>query len=52
MKIKERYVYLVCTECSNRNYTTFKRQKSTKKLEKAKFCRFCRKHVMHKEKKL
>ena len=52
MKIKERYVYLVCTECSNRNYTTHKRQKSTKKLEKSKYCRFCRKHVPHKEKKL
>jgi len=52
MKIKERYVYLVCTECSNRNYTTHKRLKSPKKLEKSKYCPFCRKHVSHKEKKL
>ena len=22
MKIKERYVFLVCSDCSNRNYTT------------------------------
>ncbi len=25
MKIKERYVFLVCKECRNRNYTTHKR---------------------------
>ena len=52
MKIKERYVYLVCSECSNRNYTTHKRQKATYKLEKKKFCPFCRGHKLHKEKKL
>ena len=36
MKIKERYVFLVCTECSNRNYTTHKRQKAVYKLAKKK----------------
>ncbi len=52
MKIKERYVFLECTECKNRNYTTHKRLKAAYKLSKKKYCRFCRKHVEHKEKKL
>ncbi|HIG10702.1 MAG: 50S ribosomal protein L33 [bacterium] len=52
MKIKERYVFLECTECKNRNYTTHKRLKAGYKLEKKKYCRFCRKHQTHKEKKL
>ena len=52
MKIKERYVFLECTECKNRNYTTHKRLKAVYKLEKKKYCRFCRKHIAHKEKKL
>ena len=52
MKIKERYVFLMCTACKNRNYTTHKRLKAAYKLEKKKYCRFCRKHILHKEKKL
>jgi large subunit ribosomal protein L33 len=52
MKTKERYVFLECSECGNRNYTTHKRLKATYKLEKSKYCPFCRKHVKHKEKKL
>ena len=52
MKIKERYVFLVCGECDNRNYTTHKRQKAAYKLEKKKYCSFCRKRTNHKEKKL
>ncbi len=52
MKIKERYVFLVCGECANRNYTTHKRQKAAYKLEKKKYCPFCRKRTNHKERKL
>ena len=52
MKVKERYIFLECTECSNRNYPPHKRLKATYKLAKMKYCRFCRKHVSHKEKKL
>ncbi len=52
MKTKERFVFLECTECKNRNYTTHKRQRATYKLEKKKFCQFCRKHTPHKEHKL
>ena len=52
MKNKERHVFLECTECRNRNYTTNKRLRADYKLEKNKYCRFCRKHVSHREKKL
>ena len=52
MKIKERFVFLECTECRNRNYTTHKRLKAAYKLEKKKYCPFCRKHQPHREKKL
>ena len=52
MKIKERYVFLECTECRNRNYTTNKKPRADYKLEKSKYCRFCRKHTPHREKKL
>jgi len=52
MKIKERFVFLVCGECKNRNYTTHKRQKAVYKLEKRKYCRFCRKDTPHMERKL
>ena len=46
------YVFLVCSACSNRNYTTHKRLKAVYKLEKKKWCKFCREHTLHKEKKL
>ena len=52
MKTKERYVFLVCQECKNRAYTTHKRLKAAYKLEKKKFCKFCRQHTVHKERKL
>ncbi|MEX1025881.1 MAG: 50S ribosomal protein L33 [Planctomycetota bacterium] len=52
MKIKERYVYLVCSECNLRHYTTHKRLKAAYKVEKSKFCKNCRKHTSHKERKL
>jgi len=52
MNNEERYVFLECTACKNRNYTTFKRVKATYKLEKRKYCRHCRSHQVHKEKKL
>lgn len=52
MKIKERFIWLVCTKCSNRNYTTHKRQKAAYKVAKNKYCKFCREHTEHKERKL
>ena len=42
MKTKERYVFLECTVCRNRNYTTHKKLKAAYKIEKAKYCQFCK----------
>lgn len=52
MKNRERHVFLECATCGERNYTTYKRPKAPYKLEKRKFCRRCRAHTSHKEKKL
>ncbi len=45
------YITLECTECKNQNYRTDREMKSGEKLELAKYCRFCRKHTKHKERK-
>jgi len=43
---------LACTECKRRNYSTTKNKRTTPdKLELKKYCRFCRKHIVHKETK-
>jgi large subunit ribosomal protein L33 len=43
-------ILLECTQCKNRNYTLMKNKKlHTDKLQIKKFCKFCRKHVVHKE---
>ena len=45
-------VALACKKCKRRNYTTYKRMKGvTVKLEKKKFCKWCKKHTLHTEKK-
>ncbi|MFC1658522.1 50S ribosomal protein L33 [Candidatus Omnitrophota bacterium] len=45
-------ITLECTECKRRNYTTTRNKKlQQKRLETKKFCRFCRKSVLHKETK-
>ncbi|MCM8782182.1 MAG: 50S ribosomal protein L33 [Candidatus Omnitrophica bacterium] len=39
-----------CTQCKNRNYTSWKNKKKTPdRLELKKYCKFCRKHTLHKE---
>ena len=45
------YVALECTTCGNRNYYTSKQMRGTTKLELRKYCKTCRTHVSHKEKK-
>ena len=46
-------IYLACGECKRRNYTTQKnRTNIQKKLELKKYCKFCRKHILHKEVKI
>ena len=44
-------VCLECGECKNRNYYTEKELKGPGKLQLKKFCKFCRSHTMHKERK-
>ena len=45
------YVTLECTECKNQNYRTSKETRVSAKLVLSKYCRFCRKHTPHKERK-
>ncbi|MBN1256704.1 MAG: 50S ribosomal protein L33 [Planctomycetes bacterium] len=45
------YVTLACNECKQRNYITSKETKGGKKLEIKKFCKFCRAHTKHLERK-
>ena len=41
-----------CTECKRINYNSMKdKKKSPDKIELKKYCRFCRKHVIHREMK-
>ena len=43
-------ITLACTECKQRNYTTYKdKKKHQAKIELKKYCRFCRVHTLHKE---
>ncbi|HDZ62676.1 MAG TPA: 50S ribosomal protein L33 [Nitrospirae bacterium] len=43
-------ILLQCTECKNRNYSTMKNKKNTPdKVNIKKYCRHCRKHIVHKE---
>lgn len=52
-KENRQQLWLVCTECNNRNMTTTKNVKTTtEKLELNKFCPECRKHTPHKENKI
>ncbi|MBL7080971.1 MAG: 50S ribosomal protein L33 [Candidatus Omnitrophica bacterium] len=45
-------ITLACKECGNKNFTTTKnKKKHTERLELRKFCRFCRKHTVHRERK-
>ncbi len=44
-------VFLVCTECLNRNYTVSKRKEDPNRVVLNKFCPRCNKHTEHKESK-
>ncbi len=45
------YISLECVQCGNRNYRTSREMKQTEKLLIKKFCKHCRSHQNHKEKK-
>ncbi len=43
-------VYLACTDCKERNYTTEKnRRNDPNRIEFKKYCKRCRKHTLHRE---
>jgi large subunit ribosomal protein L33 len=43
-------IYLACTECRERNYTTTKnRRNDPDRLELSKYCPRCRAHRLHRE---
>ena len=45
-------IYMACTECKERNYTSEKsRRNDPNRLELQKFCNRCRKHTLHRETK-
>jgi large subunit ribosomal protein L33 len=45
-------ILLQCSSCKNKNYSTTKNKKNTtEKLNLKKYCKHCRKHVLHKETK-
>lgn len=51
-KAGREYVFLECPDCRNRNYRTSKQTRGeTTKLELPKYCKTCRKHTVHKEKR-
>ena len=45
------YLSLECTVCKNRNYRTSREIRRGKKLELEKYCRHCRQHTLHAEKR-
>ena len=45
------YLALECSVCGDRGYRTPRRTKDSPKLELKKYCRVCRKHTEHKEKR-
>ena len=46
------YVILECTDCKRRNYQTPRETRDQKKkLKLKKYCRWCRKHTVHNERK-
>ena len=45
-------IHFQCTECNRITYNSTKdKRQNPERLELKKFCRFCRKHVLHKETK-
>jgi len=45
-------IILECTECKERNYMTTLDTRGGKKLELKKYCKKCRKHHIHKSRKV
>ena len=45
-------IYLACTDCKERNYTSEKSKRNTQnRIELQKYCKRCQKHTLHRETK-
>ncbi len=45
-------ITLACSDCKRRNYHSSRdKRKTQNKIELKKYCKWCRKHVLHKETK-
>lgn len=44
-------VFLICSECLNRNYSVSHRKDDPNRVELRKFCPRCNKHTIHKQSK-
>ncbi len=51
-KVKKNVIFLRCTICDSRNYTTYKGKNVQDKIERKKFCKKCNKHTLHIETKV
>jgi large subunit ribosomal protein L33 len=51
-KVKKNVVFLKCTICDSRNYTTYKSKNMQDKIERKKYCNKCKKHTLHVETKV
>lgn len=45
------YITLECGECKRRNYRTEKETRGVDRLKLKKYCKWCRKHTVHNERR-
>ncbi|MCQ2798907.1 MAG: 50S ribosomal protein L33 [Bacilli bacterium] len=44
-------IFLICSECLSRNYSSTKKKEDPKRFEISKYCPTCGRHTLHKESK-
>lgn len=50
---QDNLIKMACSECKQNNYYTYRNKKKIKeKLEVKKYCKWCKTHTVHNEKKL
>ena len=50
-KTRQKFVTLECSVCGEYNYRTSRNPRTTKRLELRKYCKRCRRHTPHKERR-
>jgi large subunit ribosomal protein L33 len=51
-KVKKNVIFLKCSICDSRNYTSYKSKNMQEKVERKKYCPKCNKHTLHVETKV